>query len=251
MLSNNQLKFLKSLHQRKFRQKYGIFIAEGVKTASEVLQSNRFEIEGVYALRNWLDKNAEIVQELQNRVFEVSPHELSKISLLSTPNQILITLKNNETIFSKGEIEKDLSLYLDEIRDPGNMGTILRIADWFGIKWIFCSSGCVEIENPKVVQASMGAFLRVKTLPISLLELRQQMPDISVLGTSIKGEPLFEMKNCLPAIVVVGNESTGISEETAACLTKRISIPRHENGGAESLNAAIATGIVCSWFRNM
>ncbi len=250
MLSNSQLKYLKSLHQRKFRQKYGFFIAEGVKTANEVLQSNRFDIEGVYALKGWMDENAATFRGLRDRIFEVTPAELKKISLLSTPNQVLVVLKNLDPVFSKQEIVQDLSLYLDDIRDPGNMGTILRIADWFGIKWVFCSPSCVEIQNPKVVQSSMGAFLRVNTLAISLKKLMHNVPGIAVVGATLDGEPLFEMDASIPAIVVVGNESAGISEETASFLTKRISIPRHPGGGAESLNVAVATGIVCARFRN-
>lgn len=251
MLSNKQLKFIKSLHQRKFRQKYGIFLAEGVKTGEEILKSPSITIEGVYARQEWLGNNAEKISRIDgSKVVGISEKELNAISALKTPNQVLFLIKNEVAEFDKSEIEKSLSLYLDEIKDPGNMGTILRIADWFGIKWVFLSEGCVEVQNPKVIQSTMGAFLRVKTLKMELLEIIQQTTDLPILGTTLEGESIFQMEIPASGILVIGNESKGISSDLRNLLNREISIPRHPEGGAESLNAAVATGIICSILRN-
>lgn len=158
MLSQSELKYLKSLHQLKYRQKYGIFIVEGVKLAGEVLNTDTYEIEGIYALSSWLDTNNHLFDKFSSKIFEISTKELERISLLKSPNQVLITLKAKSNPLTIESLKNGLSLYLEDIRDPGNFGTILRIADWFGVKWVLCSNQCVEFYNPKVIQASMGAF---------------------------------------------------------------------------------------------
>lgn len=246
MLSNKQLKYLKSLHQRKFRQKYGILVAEGVKTATEIFGHPSSEIEGVYALPEWLVENKPFISKCEDKTWAVTETELAVISQLKTPNQVLCVLKQPVHSYSDDDLSGCFSLFLDDIRDPGNMGTILRIADWFGVRWVFCSKNCVEVFNPKVVQASMGAFLRVKTQTVSLMELRESYQNLPVLGTSLSGDSIFEIDLPNAGIIVIGNESVGISEETQQLLTQKIKIPRHPKGGAESLNAAVATGIICS-----
>ncbi len=183
MLSNKQLKYLKSLHLRKFRQKYGNFLAEGVKTVEEIIRHDHSIIEGVYATKDWIDANKGFVSECGNKVWEISSKELDAISLLNTPNKVLCVLKRVASQLLPDSLENDNALYLDEIKDPGNMGTILRIADWFGIKWVFCSDNCVEVYNPKVIQASMGAFLRVKTKTVSLNELVKTYPGCFPFGS--------------------------------------------------------------------
>lgn len=246
MLSNKQLKYLKSLHQRKFRQKYGILVAEGVKTAIEIFNHPGSSIEGVFAVHEWLTENEHLIPEYQDKIFEVTESELAAISQLKTPNQVLCVLNQPVYSFLEDDLSGEFSLFLDEIRDPGNMGTILRIADWFGVRWVFCSKNCVEVFNPKVVQASMGAFLRVKTQTVSLQELRKTYQGLPFLGTSLSGDSIFEIEMPDAGIIVIGNESVGISDETESMLTQKIKIPRHPNGGAESLNAAVATGIICA-----
>lgn len=250
MLTNKQLKYLKSLHQRKFRQKYGNFIAEGVKTADEIIKSSNVEIEGVYALREWADKNKSFLSNLPPNIFyEINEKQLHSISHLKTPNQVFFVLRTINHELKTDEITNHMSLYLDEIRDPGNMGTILRIADWFGIKWVFCSEGCVEVQNPKVIQSTMGAFLRVKTKTIALTEIKKQLPELPVMGTVLDGVSVYEIEKKPTGIIVIGNESRGISKEIVAQLTHKISIPRHPDGGAESLNAGVAAGIICALWR--
>ena len=251
MLSNKQLKYLRSLHQRKFRQKYGNFIAEGVKTVREILNQNTSIIEGIFALPGWINENKHLLVDSDDKVWEVNEKELTAISQLKTANQVICVLKQPVFSYLNDDLSNRFSLFLDNIRDPGNMGTILRIADWFGIKWVFCSKNCVEVFNPKVVQASMGAFLRVRVESISLNDIRSEYPNLPVLGTSLSGESIFKSRLPKEGIIVIGNESTGISSESETLITQKILIPRHPEGGAESLNAAVATGIICSYLQKM
>lgn len=250
-LSNNHLKYLKSLHLRKFRQKYHKFIVEGTKIAQEVLAATPHDVDSIFALPEWAEVNAALIVAHEDKMSIISPEELDKISLLTTPNQVLMVLNEPVVHFDPVAISCGLSLYLEDIRDPGNFGSILRIADWFGIPWVFCSPESVEVFNPKVVQASMGAFLRVKCLAIDFEKLCNELHEIPVFGAVLDGAPVFKADITDQAIIVVGNESHGISQHLQTLLDHRISIPKGPNGGAESLNAAVATGIICAAFRNM
>lgn len=249
-LSINQLKYLKSLHLRKFRQKYHNFIVEGTKIAEEVLSGQTLGVEGIFAVPEWVETNSALWKDRENILTVISAEELKKVSLLSSPNQVLLVVKEPSVTFDKIHVSQNLSLYLEDLRDPGNFGTILRIADWFGIPWVFCSPESVEIYNPKVIQASMGAFLRIKCLSMEFSELCRELPEVPVYGTVLDGAPVFHADLSGRAIIVIGNESRGISDNLQPFLSHRISIPRGSAGGAESLNAAVATGIICSVFRN-
>ncbi|MBK9014782.1 MAG: RNA methyltransferase [Saprospiraceae bacterium] len=246
-LSINQLKYLKSLHERKHRQKYHNFIVEGVKLANELLLSDTHQVETVVATTDWLETNKALLRNVE-AIIPVAEGELKKISLLTTPNQVFLVVKQPDLAFDEKSVANGLSLYLDDIRDPGNLGTILRIADWFGIPWVFCSPGSVEAYNPKVVQAGMGAFLRVKCVEMDFDELLSKLPNLPIYGTVLDGDSIFDTTPIIPAIIAIGNESRGLSLEIQAKLTHRISIPKGPVGGAESLNAAVATGIVCAFF---
>jgi TrmH family RNA methyltransferase len=248
-LSNNQLKYLKSLHLRKFRQKYHNFIVEGTKIAEEVLTNRSLETVGIYALPEWIKENASRLGGLEDQVVAVSADDLHKISLLSTPNQVLLVVKRPDWTFDPDLVATDLCLYLEDIRDPGNLGTILRVADWFGIPWVFCSPNSVEVFNPKVIQASMGAFLRVKCMEMPFDELVHHLSGLPVYGTVLDGTPVCSTPLSNRGIIVIGNESQGISPDIQQSLTHRISIPQGRGGGAESLNAAVATGIICAFFK--
>lgn len=249
MLSNNKLKYIRSLHQRKFRQKYHNFIAEGEKIAEEVLTNRPDMVEAIFALPEWLASYSNLFQKLKGEVVEISLPELKKISLLNTPNKVLLVVKQPESSIDFDLIKNDFTLYLEDVRDPGNMGTILRIADWFGVKNVLCSPACVEVFNPKVVQSSMGAFLRVNTGTVDFFDLKIRVGGTPIYGAVLGGEPIFSKELSQKSILVIGNESRGISESVEVELTERISIPKHEDGGAESLNAAVATGILCAFFR--
>ncbi|MBK8563635.1 MAG: RNA methyltransferase [Saprospiraceae bacterium] len=246
-LSINQLKFIKSLHERKYRQKYHKFIVEGVKLANEVLESKRLVVELVIATQEWVTENKGLMHDKMT-VLEVDEHELKKVSLLTTPNQVLLVANQSDQPINENTVKNGLSLYLDDIRDPGNFGTILRIADWFGIKWVFCSPGSVEFYNPKVVQASMGAFLRVNSLEISFSDFVAKFPDLPTFGAMLDGISIREGQLSAPGIIALGNESKGLSWEIQEQIKHKISIPRGIGGGAESLNVAVATGIICAFF---
>ncbi len=246
-LSINQLKNFKSLHDRKYRQKYHNFIVEGAKLANEVLRSGTHQVEMVAATTDWLETNKALLRNVES-IIPVAEGELKKISLLTTPNQVFLVVKQPDLAFDEKSVANGLSLYLDDIRDPGNLGTILRIADWFGIPWVFCSPGSVEAYNPKVVQAGIGAFSRVKCVEMDFDELLSKLPTLPIYGTVLDGDSIFDTKATGPAIIAIGNESRGLSAEIQAKLTHRISIPKGVGGGAESLNAAVATGIVCAFF---
>ncbi len=246
-LSINQLKYLKSLHERKYRQKYHNFIVEGVKLANEVLASATHPVETVVAVPEWLEANKALLRNVET-IIPVAEGELKKISLLTTPNQVFLVVKEPALSFDEKTVANGLSLFLDDIRDPGNLGTILRIADWFGIGWVFCSPGSVEAHNPKVVQAGMGAFLRVKCMEMDFEELAANLPNLPIYGTVLDGESIYTQKLERPAIIAIGNESRGLSPTIQSRLTHSIAIPKGAGGGAESLNAGVATGIVCSCF---
>ncbi len=247
-LSINQLKYLKSLHLRKFRQKYHNFIVEGTKMALEVLADGRLSVEGIFALPEWIDAHESLIRPWKELTAPVTPAELERISLLSTPNQALLVLTQPEIQFDAEAVGGGLSLYLEDIRDPGNLGTILRVADWFGIPWVFCSPGSVELYNPKVIQSSMGAFLRVHCMETPFDFLKKNLPAIPTYGTVLDGGSIFGADLPGQALIVIGNESHGISPSLQQHLTHRISIPAGKSGGAESLNAALAAGIVCAAF---
>jgi TrmH family RNA methyltransferase len=256
MLSKAKLKYLNSLKTKKSRQKYNNFVAEGDKIAIEILENaqstigeSRIHVEAVFALPQWLERNANLIRPFREITTEIDESTLKKISNFQTPNQVYIVLQQINFQLDSQIIENDLTLLLDGIQDPGNLGTILRIADWFGIKNVICSTTCVDIYNPKTVQSSMGAFLRIPTFRYDLVEFCQNFSQLPIYGAVLGGKNLFQSEIFKKAFIVIGNEGNGISNEMLEKLTHRIEIP--SNGGAESLNAAIATGIICAAFRNL
>lgn len=249
-ISKNQIKYIKSLQQKKFRQMYGNFVAEGDKLVKEIASNPEIEIEGIYALPEWQEENAHFLNNLELPVFDLSKKELERISGLKTPNQTLIIAKQKKNEIRWDSVSRGLSLYLDDIQNPGNIGTILRIADWFGINHVFCSPNSGELYNPKVIQASMGAFLRINYFEITFEKIQQKLENILVYATVMDGENIFEMDLKNNGLIVIGNEGRGISQEILKTVNHRISIPSHNNNGSESLNVSVATGIVCAAFRN-
>ena len=235
-LSSSDIKFIKSLSQKKFRDETGLFVVEGEKMVTEALESG-FKVESVFY-------RDEIGEELMKR-----------ISQLSNPSPALAVLHQADRC--KCHITKGLYLALDSIRDPGNLGTIIRIADWFGVNAVIASEDTVELYNPKVVQATMGAIFRV---PIYYCKLSETLSDIrenggKVLGTFLDGEDLYADKELVcadgPTVIVIGNESNGISGEIGKLVTDRVFIPPYPIGArtSESLNAAVATAIATAEIR--
>ena len=245
-LSKSKLKYLRSLKLKKFRQKYDNFVVEGDKIVGELLQSNSLEIEGIFATKKWIDSNSHLLYTYTSITHVASEPDLKTITLFNTPSQVYVIVKRSKQALPNDFLTNHFALYLDDIQDPGNLGTILRIADWFGISTVICSEKCVDIYNHKVIQSSMGAFLRVNILNASFGKIYKQYPDVPYYGTVLAGNNLYEEKFLQKGIVVIGNEGRGISDEILDKLTHRIFIPKGKNGGAESLNAAVATGIVCS-----
>lgn len=239
MLSKNQIKLISSLQQKKYRFANQLFFAEGVKVIQELVKSN-FELEHLYTTK---EDFKEISSHMKTLVTE---NELNKISALSTPNTCLAVFK---IPLESKIIESGLVLALDSVRDPGNMGTILRLCDWFGIQQLVCSKETVDIYNPKVVQATMGSITRVNVSYIDL-DAFLEKTKLPVFGTFMDSDDIY--KTALPqeCIIVMGNEANGISESIEKLITKRITIPRFgELQITESLNVATATAIILSEFR--
>jgi TrmH family RNA methyltransferase len=244
-ISKNEIKYVQSLQMKKFRQRYNCFIAEGEKIASEVLAQERYTVQKVYALPAWTEQHHRLLEKLPiDGVIRVSPAELEKISTLSTPNQVLMIL--DIPVEEQASTAYEQVLYLDDVQDPGNLGSILRIADWFGIPAVYCSPGSVDRYNPKVVQATMGAFLRIRSKEITLPELMTELPEWPLMGAVLDGSSVYDVGIPRKGVMVIGNESKGIRPAYQALLSHRLSIPKSPEGGAESLNAAIATGILCA-----
>lgn len=247
MLSKNQVKYLQSLRLGKFRELNRAFIAEGVKLVDDLLNSH-FRIHIIYGTPAWIEAHQRIIANQEFVVQEVTEDELKKISKLVTPNEVLAVVGNPDSAMPAPESYGNIILLLDRIQDPGNLGTIIRAADWFGIGHIFCSPDTVDVYNPKVIQATMGSISRVSIHYIDLKQLLISLSDTwQIYGTISDGENIYKAELHFPAAIVIGNESRGLSDEYLPLLTHRIGIPSWSKG-AESLNAAMAASIICSEF---
>lgn len=240
MLSSNQKKYVNSLKQKKFRNEHNAFVVEGVKMVEELLKSD-FEVQTMYAKLEWIDKYS------FDNANEVSEKELASISSLKTPNEVLAVVSKKEV---KNIDLSGLTIVLDNIQDPGNLGTIIRTADWFGIKNIVCSSDSVEVYNPKVLQATMGSFFRANVVYVDLVTFFNQNSKLTVYGALLNGDNVYQKQLIKEnSVLLMGNESKGISDNLLPFITNKITIPKI--GNAESLNVAIATAIFCSeYIRN-
>lgn len=217
---------------------------------AELLSQQRVAVSAVFGTERWATANAALLRPFLEKFNPVSETELKKISALTTPNSVLAMAELPDEPFSAELLHDNYCFYLDGVQDPGNLGTILRTADWFGIPAVFCSPDSADAFSPKVVQAGMGAFLRVKIWELPLEDLLEKNLDLPVLGAVLSGENIFEAALPPNGVVVVGSESRGISPAAEARLTHRLTIPRAPGGGAESLNAAVAAGIFAAVLRN-
>jgi TrmH family RNA methyltransferase len=255
MLSRNQVKYIRSLHLKKYREIHGEFIAEGSRLVSDLLESG-FKVRQILAEEEWIRDHRDLLAgKTWITITAITGDEMKKITLLSSPGPVLAVVSIPGPISPGTGPEEELILMLDGIRDPGNFGTILRIADWFGIRQVICSEDCVELYNPKTVQATMGSLARVtvwyRDLPGYLSRLK---PGVPIYGTFPEGENIYAKTLKDHGIVVIGSESAGISPGVKERITDRISIPffapaGDRKGHAESLNASMAAAIVCSEFR--
>lgn len=246
MLSKTYTKYIQSLHHKKFRDAENAFIAEGSKVVMELLSSSKIVCEHILGKADWLSENESLIRTHYKGPLEIVDNfELEKISALSTPNQVLGIFKK----LKQGPINVagQISLALDTIQDPGNLGTIIRIADWFGVTNIICSDNCADMYNPKVIQSTMGSFGRVEVLYTNLVDFLNRNSTVPVYAAALNGKSVDEIKGLKEGILLIGNESKGISAELMQMATEKITIPKF--GMAESLNAAVATGIILSHLR--
>ena len=247
MLSKNQIKYLHSLRLGKFRDLNRAFIAEGVKLIEDLLASH-YNIHIIYGTPAWIESHQRLIASQEFVIEEVTEEELNKVSNLVTPNEVLAVVGYPDTVVPSPDTSGKIILLLDRIQDPGNLGTIIRTADWFGISNIFCSTDTVDVFNPKVVQATMGSICRVNIHYVDLKEYLTGLPENwKKYGTISDGDNIYETELEFPAAVLIGNESKGISEDYFPMLSHRVGIPSRSKG-AESLNASVAAGIICSEF---
>lgn len=237
MISKTQMKCIRLLEMKKYRKREGLFVAEGPKVVGDLLRTG-FCARGLYATKDWHLKQQELPCQ------EVTEEELQKISFLQHPQQVLGVFEIPAT---QKAASTPLSLALDGVQDPGNLGTIIRIADWFGIDTVYCSEDTADVWNPKVVQATMGSIARVNVVYTDLEKLIQDA-QVPVYGTLLDGTNIYSQELTKEGIIIMGNEGNGISERIRRLITRRLLIPQYHEG-AESLNVAIATAIVCAEFR--
>lgn len=239
MLSKKVLKDIQSLGVKKYRSGAGLFVAEGPKMVFDLEQEVPQNIVGVYAIKSWVEKN----KNTKLPFFEISAGELQMISSLKTPNEVVAVVRQFEQ--EEPVAQKGLYIYLDGIQDPGNLGTIIRIADWFGVKNVVCSPNCADMYNHKVVQSTMASIARVKVW-YDEEDTWLQKQNIALYAAALSGNPISTVGNVSNGILLIGNESKGLRPEVLRLAKHHITI--HKIGGAESLNAAVATGIILSHF---
>jgi len=251
MLSKSKIKLIQSLNRKKSREDSGLFLVEGNKMVEEALRSD-FRIETLICTSGFLHQHPEIRAKV-DEIIEADSDAIQKASLLQNPQDSLALVHQSDNSRPELNFSNDLILALDFIQDPGNLGTILRIADWFGIKTVICSENTVDVFNPKVVQASMGAIFRIKTWYTNLEYFLKEAVNnqIPVYGTFLEGNNIYAETLTSYGIILLGNEGNGISEPISKFATRKLVIPSFssEENKPESLNVAIATAICCSEFR--
>ncbi|TVR37811.1 MAG: RNA methyltransferase [Bacteroidia bacterium] len=254
MITANQIKHIRSLQQKKFRDRYHQFVAEGEKIIQEMIISDFADIVSIYGTIDWMEEmEAQIPGNVEK--VRVSPKQLERISTLRSPNRVLAVVQKPKHPPPAQFASDDLIVILENIQDPGNLGTIIRTADWFGVRHIFCTPDTADLFNPKVIQSSMGSFLRVRMYYTDILSFIQNFSrEIAFYAASTDGGSLYDMSFSLPAAIVIGNESKGLSEKVLRATLKEMSIPSHKQGDSaeapESLNAAMAAGIMMAHIRS-
>jgi TrmH family RNA methyltransferase len=250
MLSIKKIKLIKSLESKKGRKEHGLFLVEGDKIVSEMISSG-FPITYIAATEDWYIKTGRLSYTMEHDVF--SQKELDKTSFLKTPQNVLCIAKIPYNLLNLRELKNNLVLMLDTVQDPGNLGTIIRIADWFGIEHIICSIECADAFNPKVVQATMGSICRLKVYYEDLKEILQQIKLLGdpLYGTTLEGENIYQTSLTPHGFIMMGNESKGINASYINMLDKQLFIPFYPTvkKRSESLNVASAAAIVCAEFR--
>ena len=248
MISKNRIKYVRSLEMKKYRKADGVFVAEGHKLVGDLL--GVFPCVYVAATQEWAERHADALRGVDMDV--VTDDELRRISFQETPQQVLAIFRQPTYAVDVNAVTSEgLCLALDDVQNPGNLGTIVRLADWFGIEHIFCSRGCADLYNPKTVQATMGAMARVQVHEVDLPQMLSSLPKgTPVYGTFLDGKNIYTQELSQRGLIVMGNEGNGISDAVRARVTHKLLIPDfHKGPTADSLNVAIATAITCSEFR--
>jgi len=252
MLSSSNIKLINSLRIKKYRDRENLYIIEGDKLVSEYLESGR-TVKTLLAVNKWIDKKDKRLLSRAEEIITVSEKDLTKVSQLTTPQGVMAVVNFERYSPHLPSLADKLSIILDDVQDPGNLGTIMRAAAWFGIELIICSRGTVDVYNPKTIQSSMGAHLHVKVsytdLTITLSELSGS--DLPVYAATLDGEPVNKISKTHNGLLLFGNEARGISEELMPYVTQKISIPPYRKAlpGIDSLNVAISAAIICNEFR--
>jgi RNA methyltransferase, TrmH family len=236
VISKTNIQYVKGLQDKKQRQKYGHFVVEGEKSITELLKSH-FEINRLYALQEWIDDNVKKISKIT--VETVSVSELKQMSVHQAPQKVLAVVKIPPSAIP--DKQANFIIALDEIQDPGNLGTIIRIADWYGIKQIVCNKGCTDVYNPKCINSTMGSFLRVQIVQGEILEMAK-MAGLPLIVAALDGEDVHHTSRIKRGMIVIGNEGHGVNRDILKAAKYKVTIPRL--GGAESLNAAISTAVI-------
>ena len=246
-LSKNKIKYIHSLELKKIRNEEQVFLAEGPKLVSDLL--GYFPCRFLAATSSWLQSHPECKAP---EIIEVSQEELSRASLLKTPQQVLAVFEQPQYKLNPEIVHQSLCLALDDVQDPGNLGTIIRLADWFGIEHIICSTNTVDVYNPKTIQATMGGIARVKVYYTPLPDFISSLgDDTPIFGTFLNGKNMYEQPLTAHGLIVMGNEGNGIGKEVESLINRKLYIPNYPQGQetSESLNVAIATAVICAEFR--
>ena len=246
MLSKNKIKYIHSLELKKNRKEEHAFVAEGHKLVGDLL--GHFPCKLLVATQAWLERNPGMKAD---EIIEVTQEELTRASLQKAPQEVLAVFEQPTYEMDASVVSQNLCLALDDVQDPGNLGTIIRLADWFGIEHIFCSQGTVDVYNPKTIQATMGALARVKLHYCHLPSFIASLKDTPVYGTFLDGENMYGKNLSEHGLIVMGNEGNGISDEVGKLVNERLYIPNYppQRETSESLNVAIATSVICAEFR--
>ena len=251
MLSKNQIKDITALHHKKYRREENLFIAEGEKVVGDLLKSG-WHVLAVYGTQEFFQRlSGNIMIPKATEIILITNEELNKISSLTSPQSVLAVAEMPSDI-NEINFENGLKLVLDDINDPGNLGTLIRIADWFGIDEIICSENSVDCYNPKVVQSAMGSLFRIKFHYKNLQEVfRKNLSEkkLPVYGTVLDGKNIYEEELSSDGFILIGNESIGIGNDQMKYITNSLTIPSYGENKIDSLNVAVATGIVCAEFR--
>ena len=240
MVTKSEVKYIQSLAHKKFRDEEKLFVLEGVKIVGELLKEFPHRVKKLFALESWIATHASIVPS-SVEVVAVLSYELEKISFLQHPNEV-VALVDMPAVRPAKPMEHGITLVLDQLQDPGNLGTIIRTCDWFGIKQIICSVDTVDAFNPKVVQSAMGSIMRIDIIYTDLVDFFLSSTGVPIYAAVLRGNSIFGNNFLSPCFLLIGNESKGISEQLLSIASNKITIPKI--GAAESLNAAVATGII-------